>query len=181
MHTIEAKNITGATVAINNLDVPNAQILAGQTVNLTNTNSIAAIQSDIELKSLIESNKVVLVLDSNELTKEESEALIETTLPGIASANIVNPIDTGNIFAGDHEKYIYKEGTFADALTLASGATWLINVEGGVKDTSGNVYHIGQDNGTDIAKVYIDTLGNIKTSASGAFLNQDFKVKITYI
>ena len=62
---IKAKNITdpAVVITIENLDVPNAEIPVGGTVNLTATNNSIDIQNDPQLKTLIEQDKIILLLE----------------------------------------------------------------------------------------------------------------------
>jgi hypothetical protein len=183
---IKAKNITdpAVVVTIENLDVPNAEIPEGGTVNLTATNNPIDIQNDPQLKTLIEQDKIILLLEGHELSKGESKLLLEEVLPEMASTSTEQgAIDTGHCFAGKREKYAYFEGAaFSNNSISIANVSWLVSAEGGVKASNGNQEKIGFSDGTNTAQLYLDTsTGTIKSRAAGNFVNQEYKIKIVYI
>lgn len=183
---IKAKNITNPAVkvTIENLDVPDAEIQAGATVDLTDTNNSIEIQNDPQLKALVSDDDVILLLEGHELTKSESILLLEEVLPEMASTSLSGgSVDTGHCFAGKREKYCYFEGpAFSASSVSVTGADWIVSVTGAVKRSGGTVEPIGFDDGTNSAQVYLDSATNtIKSRVSGDFSNQEYKLKVIYI
>lgn len=184
MGHIKLKNKTGLDIPLYDLDVVDAVIPASSTVSISSTNETIAIVQDIQLQGLIATNKVVILLDDNELTKLQSIAFTSLLIAQIASLNISNGgIYTGHVFADKNEKYKYFEGSaFTSSSISLSSASAIISATGYVKTSGGLQEIIGFDDGTNTAQIYLDTAtSTIKSRAAGNFVDQEFKIKIVYI
>lgn len=80
MIQIIAKNQTGSAVPISTLTVTSQEIPASSQVVLTDWNTITEIFDNAELDNLIDAGTIVLLVDNNQLSKQQSASAARATV-----------------------------------------------------------------------------------------------------
>ena len=155
---IIAKNLTDEALPLRRLSVPNAELPAyGQAV-LTDYNHMWEIQEDVELRSYIELDKVLLTVNGVDLTKDESQ---NAATAACATSGVRT--DSFN-FAQLNTPYIYIQGETYQVVGYVIFPGTLMGAPTAIKAVAG-----AYGGGTGYIRVYDTTNG--KTIAEKAFLD----------